>query len=132
MLGQTLGERIAHAQARYGRVYTLAELRAATCPGWQAWFSRLKRQVMEPLEAYQAPNPDDGLLRYEDASETAWFSRFCVVAPASAGRDRPSRWIVGQLRGVELYAIVARWDTQAGPIGHRRTPNPQARKGETS
>lgn len=131
--GQTVGDRIAQARARYGRVYTEAELRAAAGPRWRAWFSRFARDVMQPLEAYQAPIPDDALLRYDDASDTAWFSRFCVVAPASAGRDRPARWIVGQLRGsAERYAIVARWHTAAGRTGRRRTPHPQTREGETS
>ena len=130
--GQTLGERIAQALARYGRVYTGAELRAAACPRWRAWLSRFAHDVMQPLEAYQAPIPDDAL-RYDDASDTAWFSQFCVVAPASAGRDRPARWIVGQLRGgAELYAVDARWHTPVGPTGRRRTPHPQTREGETS
>jgi hypothetical protein len=128
LLGQTLGERVAQARARYGRVYTLAELRAAACPRWRAWLSRPDRGFMEPLESYQAPIPDDALLRYDDASETAWFSRFCVVTPASSGRDRSAGWIVGELRGgVELFAIVARWHTPAG----QAAPKPWTREGGT-
>lgn len=131
--GQTLGERIAQALARYGRVYTGAEVRPAAGPRWRAWFSRFVRDVMQPLEAYRASIPDDALLRYDDASDMAWFSRFCALAPARAGRDRPARWIVGQLRGGgELYAVGARWHTPAGPTGRRRTPHPHTREGETS
>ncbi len=133
LFGQTLGQRIAQARARYGRVYTLAELRAAARPRRRARGRRFDRGFMESLEAYQGPIPDDALLRYDDASETAWFSRFYVVAPASSGRERPTRWIVGELRGgVELYAIVARWHTPAGPTRLRLGPKPWTREGETS
>jgi hypothetical protein len=121
LLGQTLGERVAQARARYGLVYTLAELRAAICPRWRPWFSHSDRGFMEPLEGYEAPIPDDALLRYDDASETALFSRFWVVASTRSGADRPARWIVGEVRGsAGLYAIVARWHALAGEDQPRR------------
>lgn len=129
LLGQTLGERVAQVRARYGRVYTLAELRAAACPRWRTWFSCSDRGLMEPLEGYEAPIPDDALLRYDDASETAFFSRFCVVAPARSEPDRPSRWIVGEIRGgSELYAVVARWRTPAGQDRPRRETGLECRE----
>lgn len=133
LYGQTLGERIAQARARYGRVYTRAELRAVAYPRRRAWSSRIERRLVKPLEAYRAPIPDDALLRYDDASETALFSRFCVVAPAGGHEDRPTHWIVGELRGgLERYAIVARWHTQTGRTRPRRIPHPKTREGETS
>ena len=124
LLRPTLEERVAQARARYGRVYTLGQLRAAAYPRRRGRLSRFERGSMEPLEIYRALIPDDALLRYNDASETESFSQFWVVTPTRVGRDRPARWLVGQLRGgVQLYAIVARWHIQAGR-GNRRRPSP--------
>jgi hypothetical protein len=119
LLRPTLEERVAQVRARYGRVYTPAQLRTAASPHQRNRFRGFQRGFLEPLETYEAPIPDDALLRYDDALGTESFSQFWVVTPARAGQDRPIRWIVGQLRGgVDLFAIVARWRTATGSVVH--------------
>lgn len=129
LLRPTLEERVAQVRARYGRVYTAAQLRAAASPRQRNRFRGFERGFLEPLETYGAI-PDDALLRYDDALETESFSQFWVVAPARSGRDRPTRWIVGQLRGgLGLFAIVARWRTKTGPAVHGQARQPSNTKG---
>jgi hypothetical protein len=115
LLRPTLEERVAQVRTRYGRVYTPAQLRAATSPRQPNRLRGFERGFLEPLETYGAPISDDALLRFDDALGTESFSQFWVVAPARSGRDRCTRWIVGQLRGgVDLFAIIARWRTETG------------------
>ena len=130
LLRPTLEERVAQVRARYGRVYTPAQLRAAASPRQRNRFRGFKRGFLEPLETYGAPIPDDALLRYGDALETESFSQFWVVAPARSGQHRCARWIVGQLRGgLDLFAIVARWRTETGPAVHGQARQPSNTKG---
>ncbi len=130
LLRPTLEERVAQVRARYGRVYTPAQLRAAASPRQPNRLRSFERRFLEPLETYGALIPDDALLRYGDALEAESFSQFWVVAPARSGQDRCARWIVGQLRGgLDLFAIVARWRTKTGPAGHGQARQPSDTKG---
>ena len=130
LLRPTLEERVAQVRARYGRVYTLTQLRATASARRRGRARRCEHGFMESIEAYEAPIPDDALLRYEDASETTWFWRFHVVMPISSRAERPLRWIVGEVRGgADLYAIVARWHTAAARPTTAEPQNAQNAKG---
>jgi hypothetical protein len=130
LLRPTLDERVARVRARYGRVYTRAQLCGGGAARRRGRFRRLERGCARSLEAYGARIPDDALLRYDDALGTEAFSQFWVVTPARSGRDRCARWLVGELRGgVDLFAIVARWRTGTGSVGHGHARRPSDTKG---
>jgi hypothetical protein len=127
LLHPTLEERLAWVRARYRRVYTLAQLRAAALARRGQGRPCSERGFMKALDGYDGPISSDALLRYDDALETGSFAQFWVVTPAVSRRDQGTRWMLGELRGGrDLYAIVARWNPETraalgkGPRARRR------------
>ncbi|HXH84448.1 MAG TPA: hypothetical protein VNN07_16200 [Candidatus Tectomicrobia bacterium] len=107
--GQVLVERLETVRLRYGRVYTLDEVRrlaAETLP-MRVGYSRAA--VLDPIETYRSAIPDDALLKYDDAVQSGLFSTFWVVTPSYRESRQIDPWIVAQVTGTDLYAVVAQW-----------------------
>ena len=79
----------------------------------------IRRAVFEPIDSYQGPIPDEALLKYDAAVQSGLFSAFSVVTPAYFSQKQVDPWIVAQVDGAELYAVIAQWD-DAGEL--RRAP----------
>jgi len=62
------------------------------------------------IESYQGPIPDEALLKYDAAVQSGLFSAFSVVTPAYFSQKQVDPWIVAQVDGAELYAVIAQWD----------------------
>jgi hypothetical protein len=108
--GQAALARRAEAEAAWGTLYTLEELRRQVRATLPPRLGRAREAIVESIEAYRSPIPDDALLKYDDALRTGLFSRFFVATPAYDGDRAVDPWIVGELKGAPLYAIVAQWD----------------------
>ncbi len=107
--GQMLKTRLETARLHYGELLTLAEVRqraARTLP-WRLGVTRRAR--VEAIEQYSDPIPDEALLKYDDARGKELFSCFSVVTPHYASQPESDPWIVGQLIGADLWAVIAQW-----------------------
>jgi hypothetical protein len=58
-------------------------------------------------------SPDEVLLKYDDAARSGLFSAFSVVTPTYFSQKQVDPWVVGQVDGAELYAVIAQWDEEA-------------------
>ncbi len=93
----------------YGPLYTLHEIRrrVARTLRWRFGFAR--EGAVEPIETYADPIPDEALLKYGEAVERGIFSRFWVVTPRYNRRPEADPWIVGEVIGSRLCAVIAQW-----------------------
>jgi hypothetical protein len=108
--GQMLRERIEMASVCYGPLYTWREIRlkvAETLP-WRIGFVR--STTVEPIETYREHIPDEALLKYDDAVRSGFFSKFWVATPRYYEQRQVDPWIVGEVTGAELCAVIAQWD----------------------
>ena len=108
--GQMLRERIEMATLCYGPLYTWAEIRqkvAETLP-WR--FGFVRATTMESIETYREPIPDAALLKYDDAVRSDLFSKCWVATPRYYEQRQVDPWIVGEVTGTKLYAVLAQWD----------------------
>ncbi len=108
--GQMLKERLESARCHYGPLYTLEEVRRKTAETLPRRIGYMRGAVVEPIDAYTDPIPDDALLKYDDAVQGGVFSTFFVVTPSYYGERQTDPWIVGEVTGVGLFAVIARWD----------------------
>jgi hypothetical protein len=108
--GQMVRERQQTARVCYGMLYTEAEIRKKVADTLLPRVGFLRGAVLEPIENYSRPIPDDALLKYDDAVQTGVFSRFLVATPRYYGQRQVDPWIVGQVVGSELWAVIAQWD----------------------
>ena len=108
--GQMLRERLQTARVCYGMLYTEAEVRKKVADTLPPRVGLVRGAVLEPIEAYTRPIPDDALIKYDDAAQTGVFSRFLVATPRYYGQRQVDPWIVGQVVGSELWAVIAQWD----------------------
>ena len=108
--GQMLRERLEMVQVCYGPLFTLAEVRqrvAQTLPRRPGY---VRSAVMEPIEDYRQPIPDEALLKYDDAVRSGYFSRFFVASPAYYQERQVDPWILGEVVGTDRYVVIAQWD----------------------
>jgi hypothetical protein len=108
--GQMLTERLQTARVCYGMLYTEAEIRKNVANTLPPRVGFVRGAVLEPIEAYTFPIPDDALIKYDDAVQTGVFSRFQVATPRYYAQRQVDPWIVGQVVGTELWAVIAQWD----------------------
>jgi hypothetical protein len=109
--GQMLRERLQTARVGYGMLYTEAEIRKKVADTLLPRVGFVRGAVLEPIETYSRPIPDDALIKYDDAVQTGVFSRFLVATPRYYyGQRQVDPWIVGQVVGTELWAVIAQWD----------------------
>jgi hypothetical protein len=108
--GQMLRERIDLVRASYGPLYSLTDVRRKVAETLPHRLGYVRGAVVEPIESYQERIPDDALLKYDDAVRTGMFDKFWVLAPTYYRERQLDPWIVGQVAGVSLCAVIAQWD----------------------
>jgi hypothetical protein len=108
--GQLLRERQDMARLCYGPLYSLAEIRQRVGEVLPRRFGFVRGATLEPIEQYREPIPDEALLKYDDAAQTGWFSKFWVATPTYYQERQVDPWIVAEVQGVDRWAVIARWD----------------------
>src|SRR5438094_5563237 len=108
--GQARRQRLDTARLEYGPLYSLAEIQQRVAQTLHQKVGFIRRAVFEPIESYQGPIPDEALLKYDAAVQSGLFSAFSVVTPAYFSQKQVDPWIVAQVDGAELYAVIAQWD----------------------
>jgi hypothetical protein len=108
--GQMLRERLQTARACYGMLYTEGEIRKKVGDTLPLRVGFVRGADLELIENFSRPIPDDALLKYDDAVQTGVFSRFQVATPRYYAQRQVDPWIVGQVVGTELWAVIAQWD----------------------
>jgi len=108
--GQARRQRLDTARLTYGPLYTLAEIQQRVAQTLPHKFGLIRRAVFEPIEGYQGFIPDGALLKYDAALQSGLFSAFTVITPTYFSQKQVDPWIVGQVDGAELYAVIAQWD----------------------
>lgn len=107
--GQMLRERIETARLCYGPLYSLNEVRQKVAETLPRRVGYMRSAALEPIETYQDPIPDDALLKYDDARNSGLFSKFWVASPRYYESKQTDPWIIAEVQGTELYAVVAQW-----------------------
>ena len=109
--GQMLHQRVESAQLTYGQLYTLAEIRQRVGEALPRRFGYVRSAVLEPIESYRQPIPDQALLKYDDAAQTGLFDKFWVATPTYYQERQVDPWIIGEIGGgSDRWAVIARWD----------------------
>jgi hypothetical protein len=108
--GQMLRERIEIAQVCYGPLYSLAEIRQRVGQTLPRRAGFVRSAVLDPIEDYRQPIPDEALVKYDDAVKSGLFSKFTVATPTYYQDRQIDPWIIGQVGGTDQYAVIARWD----------------------
>jgi hypothetical protein len=109
--GQVLWERIETARATYGPLYTLAEVQQSIGDTLPPRLGYRRSAVCEPIETYRGSRiPDEALLKYDEAAACGLFTRFWVATPTYREERQTDPWIVGEVVGIDRYAVIARWD----------------------
>ena len=70
----------------------------------------VRSTAMKPIEEYSGLIPDEVLLKYDDAERSGLFAKFWVVTPTYYWKSQVDPWIVAEVAGTTLWAVIARWD----------------------
>ena len=108
--GQMLRERIELANLNYGPLYTKADVRRRVGETLPRRVGFVRGATLELIETYREPIPDDALLKYDDAVRSGLFARFWVATPTYYEQRQVDPWILGEVLGTELCAVIAQWD----------------------
>jgi hypothetical protein len=108
--GQVLRERIETARARYGTLYTLDEVRRRAAETLPTRLGYARSTALDAIETYRERIPDDALLKYDDATASGLFASFWVATPAYREARQADPWIIGEVIGTGLYAVIAHWE----------------------
>jgi hypothetical protein len=106
---QAVSERLEIARIAYGPLYTslIRERVTETLPIRVGY---IRSAVIEPMEEYGGAISDEGLLKYDDAERSGLFSEFWVVTPTYYRQPQVDPWLVAQVAGTKLWAVIARRD----------------------
>ena len=107
--GQMLRQRIEMAEVCYGPLYSLAEVRQRVGQTLPRRAGFVRGAVIEPIEDYRPAITDDALLKYDDAVKSGLFSKFWVATPTYYQERQVDPWILGEVSGIDRYAVVAQW-----------------------
>ena len=108
--GQAVTERIEMARVSYGPLYPIGLVRERIAETLPSRIGYVRSTVMEPIEQYRGPMPDEVLLKYDDAERSGLFAKFWVVTPTYYWKSQVDPWIVAEVAGTALWAVIARWD----------------------
>lgn len=108
--GQLRRQRIESARACFGPLYTEAEVRRNAAHTLPFRLGSWRETVLEPIESYREVIPEEALLKYDDAYRSGLFSRFWVASVAYRDDRRPDPWILGEVEGADLFAVLAQWE----------------------
>jgi hypothetical protein len=107
--GQVLRQRIEMATVSYGPLYTLPEVRRRVGEALPYRFGFIRGATLEPIEDYRETIPEEALLKYDDACKSGLFSKFWVATPTYYEERQVDPWILGEVDGVERFAVIAQW-----------------------
>jgi hypothetical protein len=107
--GQVLCRRIEMAKVCHGPLYTLAEVRRKVGEALPYRLGFIRGAALEPIESYRELIPDAALLKYDDAVRSGLFSKFWVATPTYYEERQIDPWILGEVDGAELFAVIAQW-----------------------
>ena len=107
--GQVLRQRIEMATVCYGPLYTLPEVRRRVGEALPYRFGFIRGATLEPIEDYREAIPDEALFKYDDAVKSNLFTRFWVATPTYYEERQVDPWILGELEGLERFAVIAQW-----------------------
>lgn len=108
--GQMIRERLEAAYLNYGPLYSLAEIRQRVGEVLPRRLGFVRGALLEPIEIYRDPIPDEALLKYDDALRSGLFSKFWVATPTYYQERQVDPWIVAEVEGTDRWAVLARWD----------------------
>ena len=108
--GQMIRERLEAAYLNYGPLYGLAEIRQRVGEVLPRRLGFVRGALLEPIETYRDPIPDEALLKYDDALRSGLFSKFWVATPTYYQERQVDPWIVAEVEGTDRWAVLARWD----------------------
>ena len=107
---QAVSERLEIARVAYGPLYTMGLIRERVTETLPIRVGYIRSAVIEPMEEYGGAISDEGLLKYDDAERSGLFSEFWVVTPTYYRQPQVDPWLVAQVAGTKLWAVIARWD----------------------
>jgi len=108
--GQAVMERIELARVAYGPLYTVGLIRERVAETLPTRIGYVRSTVMEPIEQYSGLMPDEVLLKYDEAARSGLFAKFWVVTPTYYWTSQVDPWIVAEVAGTTLCAVIARWE----------------------
>jgi hypothetical protein len=108
--GQVLRERIELANVAYGPLLSKADVRQRVAETLPRRLGFVRGATLEPIETYRERIPDDALLKYDDAARSGLFARFWVATPTYYEQRQVDPWILGEVAGSELCAVITQWD----------------------
>lgn len=109
LAGQLLRQRIEMAKVCHGPLYTLAEVRRKVGETLPYRLGFIRGATLEPIETYRDLVPDTALLKYDDALRSGLFSKFWVATPTYYEERQIDPWIIAEVDGAEMYAVIAQW-----------------------
>jgi hypothetical protein len=107
--GQMLEERLETARLYFGALHTLDEIRTRVGRTLPHRIGFVRGATLERIESYRAQIPDEALLKWDDAASRGIFSQYWVATPTYFGRNQADPWIIGQVTGSDLCAVIAQW-----------------------
>jgi len=107
--GQVLRQRIDMAKVCYGPLYMPAEVRRKVGETLPYRLGFIRGAALEPIETYRDLIPDAALLKYDDAVKSGLFSKFWVAMPTYYEERQIDPWILGEVDGAEMFAVIAQW-----------------------
>jgi hypothetical protein len=113
--GQLLAERLQEVTLRYGRLYSLDEIRIEVGKVLPRKPFKIRGAALENIERYTGTIPEDALLKYDEALRSGLFSGFLVATPTYYATQQTDPWILGEVKGVDVWgsrrlAVIAQWD----------------------
>ena len=70
--------------------------------------------MIDPIEEYRGLIPDEALLKYDDAAQSGLFSKFWVVTPTYYWKRQIDPWMLAEVVGTDLCALIVRSDDEDG------------------
>jgi hypothetical protein len=107
--GQMLRQRVEMAEVCYGPLYALAEIRQRVGQTLPRRAGFVRGAVLESIEDYRQTIPDEALLKYDDAVKSGLFAKFWVATPTYYQERQVDPWILGEVNGIDRYAVIAQW-----------------------
>lgn len=122
--GQAVKERVETARAAYGPLYTMGLVRERVAETLPTKIGYVRSTMIDPIEEYRGLIPDEALLKYDDAAQSGLFSKFWVVTPTYYWKRQIDPWMLAEVTGTKLCALITRWDDQDGENQGERADHP--------
>jgi hypothetical protein len=108
--GQAVMERIELARVAYGPLYTIGLIQERVAETLRPRIGYVRSTIMEPIEEYRGLIPDEVLLKYDDGERSGLFAKFWVMTPTYYRTPQVDPWLVAEVAGTRLCAVIAQWD----------------------